>query len=289
MAMTKRTSIGIIGAGFVGGTCARAFRQADFLYDVLVYDKNPSMSENTLEQVAECDFVFVAVPTPSSKETGQCYTNIVESCVASVRNINKNNIIVIKSTVPPGTTKALDEKYGRVMFQPEFLTEANAFEDFIRLPYQIFGLTKTAHKDDDDVKKLAGIFLVLNAEKKMDCSTIYFMSSEQAEMVKYTRNNYLATRLSFFNEIKQIATKLGISYEDLKFFAGMDGRIGNHYNSVDPKNPGWGGKCLFKDNNALIYAAKQLGVEPTVLQAVKDKNLEVRAIHDWLNIDGTTI
>ena len=115
------------------------------------------------------------------------------------------------------------------------------------------------------------------------------MSATELEMVKYTKNTYLATRLSFFNEIKQICDKLDVDFNFVKSVAGLDERVGNHYNTVNEDNPGWGGHCLVKDINALIYLEKSLGIDPKVLQAVADKNLEVRKYRDWEKQEGRAV
>jgi UDPglucose 6-dehydrogenase len=281
--------IAIWGAGFVGATCYQAFSKVSG-WDVIVWDKFPDKCKLKQEmpdanfdaynaKVAySADLHFICVPTPMNKETGQCFTGIVEEVAKKIANHNKHGAdIVIKSTVPPGTTKRLNDKYGRVFFNPEFLTEADAYEDFVSLPYQIVGnpgrsrstLLATLYQNAAKQGVIEGGKMMLDTD-----STV-------AEMVKLTRNCYLATRLSFFNEIKQLCDKLEVNYDDMRALAGMDERIGTHYNRVSDDNPGWGLSCLPKDLNDLMFVAKDLGVDPKVMKAVWEKNLEVRKHRDW--------
>lgn len=278
--MTLTKLVGIWGCGgFVGGTLYEVlakYQLKDPYFALYGYDIDVTKSKNTLEETTAADIVFICVPTPML-ETGECYTKIVENCIQEVRARNSHNLIVIKSTVPPGTTKKFNEKYGNICFNPEFLTEANAYEDFVKLPYQMIGIPD----DDVDVQLLKQLFANLYRTYLAECNEIYTTNSTDVEMVKYTRNCFLATRLSFFNEIKQICDVVGANFISMKSLAGIDERVGQHYNTVEPENPGFGLSCLPKDLNALKSLAKQLGVKPTVLDAVWEKNLEVRKDRDW--------
>lgn len=280
--------LGVVGGGFVGGTCYKVFSQLEGA-DVRLYDKNPDRSKNTIEEVAECDFVFVAVPTPMDMETGECHTNIVEKVCAEIRKHSKDCVIVIKSTVPPGTTERVDFNHGNVLFSPEFLTEASPYEDFCTLGYQIVGVPTVASQSLAD--DLANIFYQAHIQGIINSPKVYTIHSRAAELVKYTRNTYLATRLSFFNEIKQIAEALEIPYDIVRFYAGLDSRVGQHYNKVVKDNEGWGKSCLPKDINALIFAAKSVGVDPKILEASWRKNLEVRPLDkkDWEQMEGRAV
>lgn len=285
----------IVGCGFVGATAYEAFEEIEG-WDVSAYDKYPEtcklakdMKADTVNFVdlptaAKSDVIFVAVPTPMDKETGRCRTELVETIVYALRGLGRDNSeIVIKSTVPPGTTKRLDDDCGHVYFNPEFLTEADPFQDFVNLPYQIIGLPSETnpanllalYRDAYNQKLCDDIPMVAGGKMILECD------STMAEMVKLTRNCYLATRLSFFNEIKQICDKLNVSYDEMREFVGMDDRIGSHYNKVSDENPGWGLSCLPKDLNDLMFVARSLGVDPMVMEAVWEKNLEVRKDRDW--------
>lgn len=270
--------IGIVGGGFVGGTCFKVFSQLANS-DVRLYDKDPKRCKNTIEEVAECEFVFVAVPTPMNVDTGECHTNIVEKVCAEIRKHSKDCIIVLKSTIPPGTTERINFNNGNVLFSPEFLTEASPYEDFCNLGYQIIGVPDLESTNLAD--RLALVFYSCHDQGIISSQRVYTVASRMAEMVKYTRNTYLATRLSFFNEINQICEKLELPYDILKFYAGLDPRVGNHYNKIDKQNQGFGGHCLPKDLSALIHSSQKLKVDPVVLKSVRARNDMVRNTRDW--------
>lgn len=280
------TNVGIIGAGFVGGACYKAFEQLNKVqYRVRLYDINPTLSLDNFIETAGGDFVFVCVPTPTDFEAGICDTSIVESVIKDVRAIRKDNLIVVKSTIPPGSTERFAKIYGNVCFNPEFLREVSPYEDFVSLPYQIIGTS--TYTDSGMINNLCAFFRTLGKEgitKKPD--VIYTCPARLAELSKYARNAYLAMRLSYFNELNQICEATDIQYDDLKHLIGLDERIGSHYNKVERGNEGWGGKCLVKDLAVLIGYEKLLDVFPTITQAVWDKNIEVRKTQDWLEIPG---
>lgn len=271
-------SIGVIGKGFVGGTLCKVLEQMPIKYELKIFDLNPNLATHPEQETMACDVVFVCVPTPMILETGDCYTDFVRQVVAKIRTIRDDNWVVIKSTVPPGTTQSLDFSYGRICFNPEFLTEANAYQDFISLPYQIIGV---CCDPPTDAYPVAEIFLNAFSHDLMKCAQIYYLPATDAEMIKYIRNTYLATRLSFFNEIKQICDKLSVNFNQAKWFAGLDERVGQHYNRIDEDEPEFSGSCLVKDINALIYLAKKLDIDPKLLNGVWEKNLEVAKKRTW--------
>lgn len=303
----------IVGAGFLGTTLYRAFlRLKD--WNVQIHDKNPEESKlqknlnsgdihlgfednndprvpnwASMDAASEADLVFVCVPTPM-KSNGECCTDIVESVISEIRSINENCWICIKSTVPPGTTQRMHDQYGNVCFNPEFLTEVNAFHDFTTLPYQIIGYAETIPNVYDSIGcPIRNLFESANSEGLIDATSILEFSAKTAEMIKYTRNCYLATRLSFFNEIKQICDKLDIDYEQMSYYAGLDSRVGNHYNRIYENEPEFSGVCLPKDLNALIYFATELGVDPKVAKAVWAKNVEVAKRRTWEKEKGRAV
>lgn len=281
-------TIGQIGQGFVGGTLYKALSQLKG-YEVRVYDKDPERTRNTFDEVAECDVVFLCLPTPMLEDTGECYTGIVERAIADLRQKNADNFIVIKSTVVPGTTERLNFSYGNIGFSPEFLTEDAAYNDFINLEYQILGYGEESQLETEGFRKLQKIFFDAHRQGIMACAKVYSINARTAEMTKYTRNAYLATRLSFFNEMKQICDKLKIPYDELKYFVGLDPRVGQHYNRVETGNEGWGKSCLPKDINALQFVSRKLGVDPKMLEAAWLKNLEVCVNRDWEEMQGRAV
>lgn len=294
----NRNSLSIIGGGFVGFACYQVFSQIDGfsvgLYDInkencKAFKEGKDVNFISLEEAAESDVVFLCLPTPMIEETGECYIGIVERAIADLRNLNKENYIVIKSTIPPSTTERLNFNFGKIVFSPEFLTEKNYKNDFIELPYQILGYSEPQQRIDEGFQAIENLFFEAFRQGIMACEKVYTIPSRMAEMVKYTRNCYLATRLSYFNEIKQICDKLEIEFDEMKYLAGLDPRVGQHYNRVDEEEPEYSGSCLPKDINGLREFAKKHGVDPKMLTAAWEKNLEVAKKKSWETMSGRAI
>tara|TARA_R100000005_G_C4975293_1_gene186892 strand:+ start:361 stop:1215 length:855 start_codon:yes stop_codon:yes gene_type:complete len=275
-------SIGIVGQGFVGSAIREGLKDS---FTIETYDKF-SQEKSTCSSLVElCEktfIVFLCLPTPMKKD-GSCDLSILKSVIEEIDSIaNGDHILVIKSTVPPGTTSKLNEAYNNIklVFSPEFLTEANSFEDFKNQNRVIVGGPRPA---STIVKNLFRV-----AFPKID---IIKTGSNTAEMVKYFANCFLATKVSFANEIRQICEQVDIDYDKVVEYSLYDKRIGKtHLSSPGPDGKlGFGGSCFPKDINALIYFATNVGVDPAVLQAVWNKNLEVRPEKDWENLKGRAV
>ena len=189
----KELKVGVIGNGFVGEAISFAFSSVSDLY---IYDTDPFKSLDDLESVHNCDFVFICVPTPMF-EDGECDISIVESVIDDVAKEaefqNKKVIVILKSTVPPGTTKTLNGMSPNVgvVFSPEFLTEANAISDFANQTRVVLGI--------DYVELVDPIIEIF--KKGLPNAENIVINSDEAEMTKYTTNLFLATKVSFFNDI----------------------------------------------------------------------------------------
>jgi len=299
-------NIAVIGAcGFVGNALTQGMVHA---FDVVAFDikqgifcisdsgkcRIPLPEDNYIHILKLTEGpVFVCVPTPMN-EDGSCNTDIVESVVAQINEasakLNKKTIVVVKSTVPPGTCEKLGEKYTDcyVCFNPEFLTERNAVEDFKNQDRIIIG----GPREGTNVLKQVYERAYPNVPVTKTSSTI-------AELVKYTTNCFLATKVSFANELNQICEKLNVDYDKVIEYATKDKRLGTSHWSVPGPMPaddgtgrllkGFAGSCFVKDLNALISLAKSLGIDPKVMLAAWEKNLEVRPEKDWLNLKGRAV
>ena len=276
--------IGIIGQGYVGTAIKSGFEK---YYELETYDKF-STSKSTVnlhDLVLLSDVIFVCVPTPMNVD-GSCYIGIVEEVISEVNEISisseSNPIVVLKSTVPPGTTDRLNKKCKgiNIIFNPEFLTEANFIEDFKNQTRIILGGTR---KGTNVLRQVYS--------KVFPMAHIIKTGSITAEMVKYMTNAYLATKVSFSNEIKQICDKLDIDYDKVVEYAILDERLGNtHLGVPGPDGDcGFGGHCLPKDINALISVAHEFGIEPEVLEAVVETNDKVRKNRDWEDMKGRAV
>jgi UDPglucose 6-dehydrogenase len=273
--------IGIVGQGYVGTAIKVGFEP---YYELETYDKyDESKTTCDLKQLVwGCEVIFVCVPTPMN-EDGSCHTDIVESVIKEINTYaNGLQIVVIKSTVPPGTTDMLDKKYDgvNVIFNPEFLTEANFVEDFKNQDRIILGGVRKG------TNKLRQIY-----SKVFPTAHIIKTGSKTAEMVKYMTNSYLATKVSFANEIYQICQKIDIDYDKVVEYATLDERLGKTHLSVPGPDGdlGFGGHCLPKDLNALITFAQNLDLDPIVLETINWVNDKYRKNRDWEKMKGRAV
>jgi len=273
-------SIGIIGNGFVGSAILHGFIL--HVEDIIIYDKDPKRSTHSMKElVYKSDVIFVCVPTPMF-ESGECDLSIVESVIEEMSHhaiINKR-VIVIKSTVVPGTVESLAKKYPKMnfVFNPEFLTERKARLDFINTSRIVLGSNKTLACDI--VESLYKLRFPYTQVIKTDFGT--------AQLIKYMANCFFATKVSFMNEMYQVCEAIGGNWDSaLKGFI-TDGRIGNSHIDVPGHDGdlGFGGKCFPKDLNAMIKRAEELGVNPSVMKGAWEKNQEVRTDLDWYDIEG---
>lgn len=269
-------TIGICGQGFVGTAVREGMKHSCFCWTYDKFRKDLSNVADLDELLDMANVIFVCVPTPMFYD-GKCDTSIVESVLKEINEISKvcteNKVVVIKSTVPPGTTKYFNETYKDIdiVFNPEFLTEKNSIQDFKDQNRIILG------------GKSAGVYKLESIYRDAYPNVpILRMDSTSAEMVKYITNCFLATKVSFFNEMKQIMDKLNISYEEVIEAAKFDERLGKSHMQVPGPDGayGFGLSCFPKDLNALTYAAKSLGIKTTMLEATWKKNLEVRKPED---------
>lgn len=290
-------SIAVIGQGFVGGSLTTVFSERGF--DVFVYDKvgkialggklphgNREPIQNINELVCECEkkpgfskIYFVCLPTPMY-EDGAADTSIVEGALKELAEIPGERIAVIKSTVPPGSTQRWNELFNgslHVIFNPEFLTEANALNDMRNQNRIVLGGPRPW------INQVKQVF-----QTAFPSVPLIKTSSTTAEMVKYLTNNFLTVKVAFANEMAQICETLDMSgldvdYDKVVEYAKYDKRLGDsHWSVPGPDGSrGYGGHCFPKDINAMISVAKGRGVSPKVLQAAWDKNLEVRSNKDW--------
>ena len=277
----KKTSIGIIGQGFVGKALKEGLKH---VFNIETYDKYLSdlSTCESLEHLSSlATIIFVCLPTPMRPD-GTCDLSIVNSTIMQLDGCKNNNIAVLKSTVPPGTTSKLNLqcKNIQVVFSPEFLTEANYIDDFKGQTRIIIGGPRPGST------KVKNIF-----RKAFSKTSIIKTGSTTAEAVKYFTNCFLASKVSFANEFKQICDQIDIDYDKVVEYALYDERIGRTHLSVPGPDGkcGFGGSCFPKDINALIEYTKSLGIDPVMLSAVWNKNLEVRPEKDWEKLKGRAV
>ncbi|MDC0654199.1 hypothetical protein OAP62_00655 [Candidatus Marinimicrobia bacterium] len=282
----KKISIGIIGKGFVGTAVAHGFsHQTGYGADIRIYDSNPEKSQNSLEEtVNQSEFIFLSVPTPADKD-GFNDLSIVKSVLSDIDKVikNVNNIILIRSTVVPGTTRELQNEFPslRLVFNPEFLTERSAVFDFINQTRVILG----------GDKQLTNRVKYLYKNRFGDFLPVLETNLETAEMIKYMNNLFFATKVSFLNEMKILSEKVGVNWSEAIEGFVLDGRVGHSHLSVPGPDGkmGFGGSCFPKDIQALIKFGEQNGISMNVLKGVWKTNLVVRPEKDWENLKGRAV
>lgn len=282
----KKVSIGIIGKGFVGTAVAHGFSsQTGYGADIRIYDKNPDKSQNTLEDtINNSEFIFLSVPTPADKD-GFNDLSIVKSVLEDIHSacVSTDNIILVRSTVVPGTTRLLQEKFPklRLVFNPEFLTERSAIFDFINQTRVVLGGDKTYTQR---VK-------YLYKHRFGDYLPVLETNFETAEMIKYMNNLFFATKVSFLNEMKLLSDKVGVNWDEAVNGFVLDGRVGHSHLAVPGPDGklGFGGSCFPKDIQALIKFGNMNGVDMNVLEGAWKTNLTVRPEKDWEKLKGRAV
>lgn len=271
-------NIGIIGQGFVGNAVYQKFKN---FFKVFTYDLKLNLCNSNLKEIkAKCKIIFIAVPTPMNSD-GSCDISIVESIIKEFCD-KKDLILINKSTVSPGTTNYLNNKFpnNQIIFNPEFLTERNAVEDFNNQKRIILGGPRPA------TTIVKNIFL-----KAFPKSQIIKTGSKHAEMVKYLTNSFLSTKVSFANEMYDLCQKLELDYDKVIEYATIDQRLGNSHWGVPGHDGdfGFGGHCFPKDLSAILFQTNNLGSINNVLKAVKKTNDKVRNDRDWEQMKGRAI
>tara|TARA_A100001011_G_scaffold326489_1_gene350047 strand:- start:505 stop:1374 length:870 start_codon:yes stop_codon:yes gene_type:complete len=279
-------TIGIIGNGFVGSAVRYGFSpNVGVDANVKVYDKDPNKSTHTLKDVVNSDIMFLSVPTPSNTN-GSMNIDIVDKVLSEINDIGTDGIILLRSTVTPGTTRKLQDKYSdlTIVFNPEFLTERSANFDFINQGRFILG--GEGHEFDG-----VGDVAELYRERFGHSISIIETNYETAELIKYMTNTFFATKISFLNDIKLLADKCGVIWEDAIEGFVRDGRVGHSHLNVPGHDGkyGFGGSCFPKDIQALINFSEELGIEMSVLKGAWKTNLKVRPERDWEKLKGRAI
>ncbi len=254
--------IEIIGNGVVGQGMIKLF---DKRFDVSIYD--PKKGHN--KYAVDAELSIICVPTPS-KDDGSCDVSIVEE---SVKQCN-SPLILIKSTIPPGTTEYLSKKYNKnVCFSPEYMGESKYFTPYWKYPDPTRAETHTfVIIGGKQASWVADFFM-----KVMSVDTVYHLcTSMEAELMKYAENCFFATKVTFVNEFYNICKTFGVDWKKVREGWLLDSRINKNHTLVFEDERGYGGKCYPKDISAIIKASEAKGYEPTLLKSVIKTNNKIR-------------
>jgi UDPglucose 6-dehydrogenase len=240
-----------------------------------------SFTTDLAAAVPDADAVFIAVGTPSRRGDGHADLSYVFAAAAEIAAaLSGYTVVVTKSTVPVGTGRDVadvitrtrpDLKLGRdfdVVSNPEFLREGSAIEDFMRPDRVVVGLREENSRARDVMRQIYQPLFLLQ-------TPILFTGLQTAELVKYAANTFLATKITFINEMADLCERLGANVNDIAIGIGLDGRIGKHFLHA---GPGYGGSCFPKDCLALVKTARDAGSPMTIIETVV-------AVNDHRKID----
>ena len=274
--------ISLVGYGFVGKATSQ------FSNNMTIYDINSRCcypKGTTLNDLHDSDIIFICLPTPMNKN-GSVHTQIVEDTVIKLQKIvNKNCSIIIRSTVPPGTSDRLN-----TFFMPEFLTEKHYLNDFVNNENWIIG--KPKNHTENQINNIIQMIKNAKLNLKIRYQNITILENKEAEMVKYFRNTFLSLKVGYCNEIYQYCKKQNINYDNMIKAACTDNRItDSHTNVPGPDGKfGFGGTCFPKDCNGLLYEFQQNNIDSYILKSAINRNNNVdRVERDWENDIGRTV
>lgn len=273
--MSKK--IAVIGHGYVGQAMSSFFEKH---YEIKVLDPKyylsgcniPKAALNTdtyiswqPEDMNDCDIAIVCLPTQPAQD-GSCDVSLVEEAVRTL----EVPLILIKSTVSPGTTERLKKKTGkRIVFSPEYCgessywTEYKFHTDVKETPWFTFG------GDPEDTSEMVALFMKVAGPTKVYHQT----DATTAELAKYVENTFYAMKVTFCYEIANICDKMGVDYYKMREAWLLDPRINKMHTAVFEENTrAYSGKCFPKDLSALIKASEELGYSPNLLKEVQESN-----------------
>jgi len=270
-------NLGIIGYGFVGQAVANGFQVASGGKDTIRYYDKYKETLSLEEVIDKSEFIYICLPTPMKDDESGIDLSIIQEMMGEITKYTNNTdkIVIIKSTVTPGTTAGLEKKYPKTKFafNPEFLTEANFLEDFLNADRTVIGA------NNDLVSRSVAVLY----QQRFSKTKIFQTDPTTAEMVKYFSNAFLSLKITFANFFYDYCQKIGVKYEEVKRMGAFDNRIVDKHLEVTTQR-GFGGKCFPKDLIAIMGEFKKAGVDASLFETMWKYNKKVRKVHDWEEI-----
>lgn len=257
--------IGIIGLGFVGTAIQNAY--TDLFVDVVKIDSDPSKRcTGTYDDIKDADAVFICVPSPMNAD-GSCNITPLTQTLENLKDFK--GVIISKVTAPPDTYKSLQQKFDNLVHAPEFLTAANATQDYKNGIFSIIGGSNTTHMEN-----AAHIIQIGQPNIKH----VEYCTIAEASLAKYIINSFLSTKVVFMNEVAKVAELGGESWDVIRKLISLDSRIGLSHTQVPGPDGlyGFGGACFPKDTASLLNYAKSLDAQLEVLHTAVKKNSLLR-------------
>lgn len=265
-------TVGIIGLGFVGGAIERSFQEKNI--NLRIYDKYRKIG--SLGQCLESNLLFLCLPTQFDEGLGEYNKQAIYETCEVLQNSNYAGLVIIKSTVEPGTTVSLSQKYPGLAFihNPEFLTARTAAEDFHNQKHIVLG--QGLNCSNAGLQQVREFYHRYYPEAE-----ISLCSSEESESMKVFTNCFYAVKIQFFNEAYQLCQKKGVDYNKVVAMMVKNGWINPMHTSV-PGTDGklsYGGLCFPKDTKALLNQLKKDNLPHAVLQATVEERETMREDH----------
>lgn len=251
------SNIAIVGMGYVGQGMLNIFPAAKQI--------DPPRGIGHYSDTQDCELSIVCVPTPM-REDGSCDTSIVEDVVPRL----KSDVVLIRSTVAPGTCDKLQEIRPGIVFAPEYMGEGKYYippefpdpKNAISHGFMILG------GDEADCSCVADLFLPIVGP----CTRFRFVTRKEAEIIKYTENAFFAVKVTFANQLRDICEAAGVNYHRVREGWIDDPRVGSMHSAAFARKPGFNGKCLPKDTAALSAYCQEIGISTPLLDAVLEQN-----------------
>ena len=272
--------LGVVGRGFVGTALVRGL--AEHVKQTRVYDLDPRRADSTLDEVMDSDIVFLCLPTPEGK-TGACDVSAIDAFFEQLitnKDRWKPTAIVLRSTVPVGTTQRLVQRLRTagvetsICYNPEFLTARLAITDFHTPSRIILGAPAGDERSADTLFELLVPFFTA----RFPGVNLQTMTSSEAEFVKLAANTFFAVKLACFNEYRVFCDLLGLDWMSVLGGIVSDGRIAmSHCNVPGPDGQrGFGGACLPKDLANLAACLRDAGCDDSLFTTVRSRNQQLR-------------